>query len=155
MCMTEFCGSSDYCNKCINNPNGDKKKMTKLSMSEEEMLKRKYTRPYEKRIAELEEHNKKLQRACYKWFMRWRREKIEVIRVSNMAGFKCNQELMQKNAELEKEIEELKTQNEKMKCCGNCGNEKCTSKYRGNSAYHRQADGYACADNEDWIMRLK
>ena len=29
--------------------------MTKLSMSEEEMLKRKYTRPYEKRIAELEE----------------------------------------------------------------------------------------------------
>ena len=21
MCMTEFCGSSDYCNKCINNPN--------------------------------------------------------------------------------------------------------------------------------------
>lgn len=32
---------------------GDKK-MTKLSMSEEEMLKRKYTRPYEKRIEELE-----------------------------------------------------------------------------------------------------
>ena len=29
--------------------------MIKLSMSEEEMLKRKYTRPYEKRIAELEE----------------------------------------------------------------------------------------------------
>ena len=29
--------------------------MTKLSMSEEEMLKRKYTRPYEKRIAELEQ----------------------------------------------------------------------------------------------------
>ena len=29
--------------------------MTKLSMSEEEMLKRKYTRPYEKRIADLEE----------------------------------------------------------------------------------------------------
>lgn len=21
MCMTEFCGSSDYCNKCVNNPN--------------------------------------------------------------------------------------------------------------------------------------
>jgi cell division protein FtsB len=29
--------------------------MTKLSMSEEEMLKRKYTRPYEKRIVELED----------------------------------------------------------------------------------------------------
>ena len=29
--------------------------MIKLSMSEEEMLKRKYTRPYEERIAELEE----------------------------------------------------------------------------------------------------
>ena len=29
--------------------------MTKISMSEEEMLKRKYTRPYEKRISELEE----------------------------------------------------------------------------------------------------
>lgn len=28
MCMTDFCGSSDYCNKCINNPNGDKRKMT-------------------------------------------------------------------------------------------------------------------------------
>ena len=28
MCMTEFCGSSDYCNKCINNPNGDRGKMT-------------------------------------------------------------------------------------------------------------------------------
>ena len=34
--------------------------MTKLSMSEEEMLKRKYTRPYEKRIAELKDYNKKL-----------------------------------------------------------------------------------------------
>ena len=42
---------------------------------------------------------------------------------------------------------------EKLKCCGNCGNERCTSKYRGNSAYHRQSDGYACADNEDWIPR--
>jgi hypothetical protein len=29
--------------------------MTKLSMSEEEMLKRKYTRPYEERIADLED----------------------------------------------------------------------------------------------------
>ena len=25
--MTEFCGSSDYCNKCVNNPNGNKGKM--------------------------------------------------------------------------------------------------------------------------------
>lgn len=31
--------------------------MDKLSMSEEEMLKRKYTRPYEKRIADLEKEN--------------------------------------------------------------------------------------------------
>lgn len=50
-------------------------------------------------------------------------------------------------------ITELEQQIEKMKCCGNCGNEKCTSKYRGNSAYHRQSDGYACADNEDWLMK--
>jgi hypothetical protein len=28
--MTEFCGSSDYCNKCINNPNGDKRKMKEI-----------------------------------------------------------------------------------------------------------------------------
>ena len=34
--------------------------MNKLSMSEEEMLKRKYTRPYEKRIAELEKENAEL-----------------------------------------------------------------------------------------------
>ena len=34
--------------------------MTKLSMSEEEMLKRKYTRPYEKRIAELEAENEQI-----------------------------------------------------------------------------------------------
>ena len=34
--------------------------MTKLSMSEEEMLKRKYTRPYEKRIEKLEQENNKL-----------------------------------------------------------------------------------------------
>ena len=67
----------------------------------------------EKRIAELidkdeklEEHNKKLQRACYKWFMRWREEKKEVIRVSNMAGFKCNQELMQKTKEAKEIISE-------------------------------------------------
>jgi hypothetical protein len=26
--MTEFCGSSDYCNKCINNPNGGNRIMT-------------------------------------------------------------------------------------------------------------------------------
>jgi hypothetical protein len=34
--------------------------MTKLSMSEEEMLKRKYTRPLEKRIADLEKENAEL-----------------------------------------------------------------------------------------------
>jgi hypothetical protein len=55
----------------------------------------------------------------------------------------------------EKRIAELEAQIEKMKCCGNCGNERCTSKYRGNSAYHRQSDGYACADNEDWEIREK
>ena len=53
----------------------------------------------------------------------------------------------------ERKIKELEAQIEKMKCCGNCGNEKCTSKYRGNSAYHRQSDGYACADNEGWLMK--
>ena len=47
----------------------------------------------------------------------------------------------------------LKAQIEKMKCCGNCGNERCTSKYRGNSAYHTQKDGFQCADNEDWKPR--
>lgn len=55
---------------------------------------------------------------------------------------------------LEKENAELKALIEKMICCGNCGNVRCTSKYRGNSAYHRQEDGYACADNEDWTPRL-
>ena len=50
-------------------------------------------------------------------------------------------------------IVELESQVEQMVCCGNCGNEKCTSKYRGNSAYHTQTDGYACAGNEDWVMR--
>lgn len=50
-------------------------------------------------------------------------------------------------------ISYLEKQIEKMKCCGNCGNDKCTSKYRGNSVYHRQENGYACAENEDWIPR--
>lgn len=36
MCLAEFCGSSDYCNKCINNPNqkGDKG-MTKEELKQE------------------------------------------------------------------------------------------------------------------------
>lgn len=51
-------------------------------------------------------------------------------------------------------IVELESQVEEMKRCGNCGNERCTSKYRGNSAYHTQTDGYACAGNEDWVMRI-
>lgn len=37
--------------------------MIKLSMSEEEMFKRKYTKPYEKRIKELEKENAELKRA--------------------------------------------------------------------------------------------
>jgi hypothetical protein len=41
--------------------------MTKLSMSEEEMLKRKYTRPYEKRIADLEKENSELKESLKKW----------------------------------------------------------------------------------------
>lgn len=41
MCMTEFCGSSDYCNKCINNPNGDKRKMSKEQYYEEKIAKAK------------------------------------------------------------------------------------------------------------------
>ena len=60
-----------------------------------------------------------------------------------------------KESDLQKENEQLKEQIEKMKCCGNCGNERCTSKYRGNSIYHTQTDGYACAENEDWVMRVK
>ena len=52
-----------------------------------------------------------------------------------------------------KKVKELEAQIEKMKCCGNCGNKRCTSKYRGNSAYHTQTDGFACADNEDWKPR--
>ena len=56
---------------------------------------------------------------------------------------------------LEKANAELKEQIEKMKCCGNCGNTRCTSKYRSNSAYNTQTDGFACADNEDWVMRIK
>ena len=52
-------------------------------------------------------------------------------------------------------IKSLEQQIVKMKCCGNCGNKRCTSKYRGNSAYHTQADGFACAENEDWVMRIK
>ena len=54
---------------------------------------------------------------------------------------------------LEEENAKLKAQIEKMKCCGNCGNERCTSKYRGNAAYHRQTDGFACADNEEWKIK--
>ena len=38
MCMTEFCGSSDYCNKCINNPNGGKKTMEKINLEQENKL---------------------------------------------------------------------------------------------------------------------
>jgi len=64
-----------------------------------------------------------------------------IVRLEISAGFQCNQE--------------LKAQIEKMQCCGNCGNEKCTSKYKGNAAYHRQKDGFACADNESWVMRNK
>lgn len=84
-----------------------------FNTEDEEMNEEKYGDSYgeqfrklEEENAELEEHNKKLQRACYKWFMRWRREKIEVIRVSNMAGFKCNQELMQKTKEAKEIISE-------------------------------------------------
>lgn len=73
-------------------------------------------RKLEEENAELKKHNKKLQRACYKWFMRWRREKTEVIRVSNIAGFKCNQELMQKTKEAKEIISEwLKLHNSNTK----------------------------------------
>lgn len=66
--------------------------MTKLSMSEEEMLKRKYTRPYEKRIEKLEQENNKL---------------LDVIN---------NQDV--KIADLEKENAELK---ETLKTYNGCG----------------------------------
>lgn len=40
MCMTEFCGSSDYCNKCVNNPNIEwAKKIQKEIESYDEDLK--------------------------------------------------------------------------------------------------------------------
>lgn len=65
----------------------------------------------------------------------------------------CVQAYLAGAAPREKRIVELEAQIEKMKCCGNCGNERCTSKYRGNSAYHTQKDGFQCADNEDWKPR--
>ena len=72
-------------------------------------------------------------------------------RLLEQRGSDILKELLDKN----KRCIELEQQIEKMKCCGNCGNERCTSKYRGNSAYHTQTDGYACAENEDWVMRIK
>ena len=62
-------------------------------------------------------------------------------------------EWQKQQTEKDRRIKELEAQIEKMKCCGNCGNERCTSKYRGNSAYHTQKDGFQCADNEDWKPR--
>jgi uncharacterized coiled-coil protein SlyX len=84
--MTEFCGSSDFCNKCINNPNGDKNKMDKDEMKNKysafiteiseilglgkpvDILKLCATtdlffQPLEKRIAELEKENEIFKKA--------------------------------------------------------------------------------------------
>lgn len=72
-------------------------------------------------------------------------------RLLEQRGSDILKELLDKN----KRCIKLERQIEKMKCCGNCGNKRCTSKYRGNSAYHTQADGFACAENEDWVMRIK
>jgi len=78
---------------------------------------------------------------------------IELYQHENADLEKDKEYLDKVNNEQTEVILKLNEQIEKMKCCGNCGNERCTSKYRGNSCYHRQEDGYACADNEDWIPR--
>lgn len=78
---------------------------------------------------------------------------FEIICKGNKELEKENAELIGKVAFLENDLNNAKAQIEKMKVCGNCGNEKCTSKYRGNSVYHRQSDGFACADNENWVLR--
>ena len=78
--------------------------------------------------------------------------KPDEIRTDNTDTFK---NALKKIVELTEENEQLKAQIEKMKCCGNCGNKRCKSKYRGNSVYHTQIDGFACAENEDWVMRIK
>ena len=76
--------------------------MTKISMSEEEMLKRKYTRPYEKRISELE-------------------EKISVLLSckncpENKGGFICQKEYEDKClAQKIQYIKELKEENAELK----------------------------------------
>ena len=64
-----------------------------------------------------------------------------------------NTSLLTSVENLNKSVQELEAQIEKMKCCGNCDNTRCTSKYRGNSAYHTQIDGFACAQNEDWTPK--
>ena len=82
--------------------------MTKLSMSEEEMLKRKYTRPYEKRIAELED---KLANADYQ--LEGRDIKIKELehQLTHRNCLDCSNHssnLRMRNLELEKENAELK-----------------------------------------------
>jgi small-conductance mechanosensitive channel len=69
-------------------------------MSEEEMLKRKYTRPYEKRIADLEKENAEL------------KLKLEALEGQTpWKDIKDKSELIKENAELK---EELKDANEKV-----------------------------------------
>ena len=85
--------------------------MTKLSMSEEEMLKRKYTRPYEKRIAELED---KLANADYQ--LEGRDNEIDELKVQI--------KVLEQNLEdteicengWKNRVRELEAQIEKMKC---------------------------------------
>lgn len=59
--------------------------------------------PREKRIAELEKHNTKLQQACHKWFMRWRETKKDAIYFDS--GL---QKQIEATLKLHKEYEELK-----------------------------------------------
>ena len=94
-----------------------KEKMTKLSMSEEEMLKRKYTRPYEKRIAELEE---KLANADYQLEGR----DLEI-------------------KELEKENAELK---ERLLKVENAYKRKSEAEWRLNDLYQKSLTAYANAE---------
>jgi hypothetical protein len=58
--MTEFCGSSDYCNECINNPNGDKRKMTIKGMDAKEYRKKYYKEHkmyYKNKVKEWKKNN--------------------------------------------------------------------------------------------------
>ena len=118
--------------------------MTKLSMSEEEMLKRKYTRPYEKRIAELEDKLANLE-----YLLEGKDNEIDELK-------KENKNLAQNLEDTEicengwkNRVKELEAQNEKMRQCGNCGNGTI-----GNCEYCKRKPNQTRIDTSDY-WRLK